>query len=226
MSHLISQGGMGSGVFQSCPGASHGPPGGGLLRAILADSRVLSSLSLSCLSPHPFLSPRGPLLTGQGSFHQKLLVISFPQQPPSSHCPGPAETHWLEGLTLALAARPLWRAFRTFESLPAHADLERCLWERRGCASLLFQGQKSEDVLPSCYVGDVIFIPQSTDLPFFHLHPTPYPLQYVYQCDPHGCLQNSSPSPHSTTGKSQSSLTSAFRGLIGTQLFTAIHCSS
>lgn len=135
--------------------------GGGLLRAILADSRVLSSLSRPCLSPHPFLSPQGPLLTGQGSFHQKLQVISFPQQPPSSHCPGPTETHWLEGLTLALAACPLWRAFRTFESLPAHADLERCLWERRGCASLLFQGQKSEDVLPSCYVGDVIFIPQS-----------------------------------------------------------------
>ena len=66
--------------------------GGGLLRAILADPRVLSSLSLPCVSPRPFLPPQGPLLVGQGSFHRKLQVISFPQQPPSSHCPGPAET--------------------------------------------------------------------------------------------------------------------------------------
>ena len=168
--------------------------GGGLLRAILADPRVLSSLSLPCVSPRPFLPPQGPLLVGQGSFHRKLQVISSPGSLLLVTALVP-QKHWLEGLTLALAACPLWRAFRTFESPAAHADLEHSLWERRGCASLLFQDQKSEDVLSSCYVGDVIFIPQSTDLPFFHLQPTLYALQSVHQRDPHGCLQGQQPKP-------------------------------
>lgn len=186
------------------------------MRAILqTPGSFLTSLSLSLtpspLTPNPNPSPN-PLIALSLPLIPSSLLGALSSQVSGVftgscryYIPLPAASHSLSwSHRSALVGRADFSPCSTCPagepSGPWTADaLARASWlmrvwstvsGREGATSFLFQDQRSVEMLPSCCVGDVIFIPRSTDLPFFHLAP---PARCVHWCDPHNCLQSSSP---------------------------------